>query len=191
MENIRLGFAMCGSFCTYETVLRELSALKETFPDIVPIMSETSYLTDSRFGSSVEFTGRVEAICGRPILKSIPETEPIGPKKLLDVLLIMPCTGNTIAKLAGGIADSAVTLAAKAHLRNERPVVLAVSTNDGLAANARNIGELLNRRNFYFVPFRQDDPVKKPRSLVADMSRAGEAVRAALEGRQLQPILLG
>ncbi len=189
METIRLGFAMCGSFCTYETVLRELAALRQTFPEIVPIMSETSCSTNSRFGTSEAFVHRVEELCGRPILKSIPEVEPIGPKKLLDALLIMPCTGNTIAKLANGIADSAVTLAAKAHLRNERPVVLVVSTNDGLAGNAKNIGELLNRRHYYFVPFRQDDPDGKPRSLVADMSLAGETVWATLAGWQIQPIL--
>ncbi len=181
---------MCGSFCTYETVLEELERLNEQFSHIVPIMSETSYFTDSRFGESELFIERVETICGRAVLKSVPETEPIGPQKLLDVLLVMPCTGNTIAKLASGIADSAVTLAVKAHLRNERPVVLAVSTNDGLAGNAANIGQLLNRRNIYFVPFRQDDPIKKPRSLVAEMSLAGDAVRAALKGEQLQPILI-
>lgn len=190
MQTIRLGFAMCGSFCTYETVLEELERLREQFSDIVPIMSETSYFTDSRFGPSERFIERVELICGRTVLKSVPETEPIGPQKLLDVLLVMPCTGNTIAKLAAGIADSAVTLAVKAHLRNERPVVLAVSTNDGLAGNAGNIGQLLNRRNIYFVPFRQDDPERKPRSLVAEMSLAGETVCAALRGEQLQPILL-
>lgn len=190
MQTIRLGFAMCGSFCTYETAIGELEHLKAEFSDIVPIMSEMSYFTDSRFGECERFIERVETICGRPVLKSITQTEPIGPKKLLDALLVMPCTGNTIAKLASGIADSAVTMAVKAHLRNERPVILAISTNDGLAGNAANIGRLLNRRNLYFVPFRQDDPFQKPRSLVAQMSLAADTVKAALNGEQLQPILL-
>lgn len=190
MQTLRLGFAMCGSFCTYETVLEELENLCREFSEVIPIMSETSYFTDSRFGPSEYFIERVEDLCGRPVLKSMTETEPIGPRKLLDALLVMPCTGNTIAKLAAGIADSAVTLAVKAHLRNERPVILAISTNDGLAGNAASIGQLLNRRNIYFVPFRQDDPINKPRSLVALMNLAGDTVRAAMEGRQLQPVLL-
>lgn len=191
METIRLGFALCGSFCTYDAALRELEQLRARFFDITPILSEHGATTDSRFGAGAEFVRRAEAICGRPAITTIAGAEPIGPKKLLDVLLILPCTGNTIAKLAGGVTDSAVTMAAKAHLRNERPVVLAVSTNDGLAGSAQNIGQLLARRNYYFVPFRQDDPAGKPRSLVADFSLAGDAVEAAFSGRQLQPILLG
>ncbi len=190
MENIRLGFAMCGSFCTYEPVLRALAQLREEFETIVPILSERSASTDTRFGLAVDIRRRVEDICGRKAITTVAEAEPIGPKKLLDVLLIMPCTGNTIAKLALGVTDSAVTMAAKAQLRNERPVIVAVSTNDALAGNARNIGELLARRHYYFVPFRQDDPQGKPRSLVADFSRAEQTIKAALEGRQLQPLLL-
>ena len=189
MEKIRLGFAMCGSFCTYEPVLRELERLRGEFETIVPILSERSAATDTRFGLASAVRGRVEDICGRKAITTVAEAEPIGPKKLLDALLIMPCTGNTIAKLALGVTDSAVTMAAKAQLRNERPVVLAISTNDALAGNAKNIGELLARRHFYFVPFRQDDPQGKPRSLVADFSRAEQTVKAALEGRQLQPLL--
>ena len=191
MENIILGFAMCGSFCTYEPVLRELERLRGEFETIVPILSERSTSTDTRFGLAADIRRRVEDICGRPAITSVAEAEPIGPKKLLSALLIMPCTGNTIAKLALGVTDSAVAMAAKAQLRNERPVILAVSTNDALAGNARNIGELLGRRHYYFVPFRQDDPVGKPRSLVADFAKAGDTVIEAIKGRQIQPILLG
>lgn len=189
MEKIRLGCAICGSFCTYEPVLRELERLRGEFETIVPILSERSASTDTRFGLASAVRERVEDICGRKAIATVAEAEPIGPKKLLDALLIMPCTGNTIAKLALGVTDSAVTMAAKAQLRNERPVVLAISTNDALAGNAKNIGELLARRHYYFVPFRQDDPQGKPRSLVADFSRAEQTVKAALEGRQLQPLL--
>lgn len=189
METIRLGFAMCGSFCTYDTVLGELEALCAQFSDITPIFSERSAATDSRFGEAAAFVQRAEALCGRRAITTIAGAEPIGPKKLLDVLLVMPCTGNTLAKLASGVTDSAVTMAVKAHLRNERPVVLAVSTNDGLSGSAENIGRLLNRRNYFFVPFRQDDPVRKPRSLVARMELAAETVHAALRGEQLQPII--
>lgn len=189
METIRLGFAMCGSFCTYDTVLGELEALCAQFSDITPIFSERSAATDSRFGEAAAFVERAEALCGRRAITTIAGAEPIGPKKLLDVLLVMPCTGNTLAKLASGVTDSAVTMAVKAHLRNERPVVLAVSTNDGLSGSAENIGRLLNRRNYFFVPFRQDDPVRKPRSLVARMELAAETVHAALRGEQLQPII--
>lgn len=189
MKKPTIGFAFCGSFCTYEAVLQGLQALKALYPDIVPIFSENSYQTDSRFGTAADFCARVADLCGRPVLHTLSEVEPFGPRKLLDLLVIAPCTGNTIAKLANGIADSAVTLACKAHLRNGRPVVLAVSTNDGLAANAENIGKLLARRHFYFVPFGQDNAEKKPTSLVADMKRIPETVTAALRGEQLQPIL--
>ena len=156
MENIVIGFAMCGSFCTFDTVIRQLETLKQEFPQIQPILSEASSQTDSRFGDAAGFMARIEKICGRPIIRTIPQAEPIGPKKLLDALVIAPCTGNTIAKLANGITDTTVTMAAKAHLRNNRPVILAVSTNDGLSANGKNIGELMNRKNIYFVPFGQD-----------------------------------
>lgn len=189
MKEPTIGFALCGSFCTYEAVLQSLQTLKESYANIIPIFSENSYQTDSRFGTAASFRARVEALCGRPVLHTLAEVEPFGPRKLLDLLVIAPCTGNTIAKLANGIADSAVTLACKAHLRNGRPVVLAVSTNDGLAANAENIGRLLARRHFYFVPFGQDNAEKKPTSLVADMTQLPAAVAAALRGEQLQPIL--
>ena len=190
MKDIRVGFALCGSFCTHGRALLELEKLCGEYGTVIPILSEACRRTDTRFGKAEELRAAVERLTGQKALDSIPEVEPIGPKKLLDVLVIAPCTGNTLAKLAGGVTDTAVTMAAKAHLRNGRPVVIAMATNDGLSAAARNIGELLVRKDYYFVPFGQDDPEKKPRSLVADFSRIGETIDAALEGRQLQPILL-
>lgn len=192
MEKLRVGIAMCGSFCTFDTALAAFEALAATGKYVLtPILSETAYRTDSRFGTAAGFIARMEKICGGSVLCSIPQVEPIGPKSLLDVLVIAPCTGNTLAKLAHGVTDTAVTMAAKSHLRIGRPVVLAVSTNDGLSGSAQNIGALLQRKNVYFVPFRQDDPAKKPFSLVADFSRLEEALGAAVEGRQLQPVLVG
>ena len=190
MKTPVLGFAMCGSFCTFAPVLEALEELHTVFPDIIPIMSDVSFETDSRFGTAASFRERLESICGREILHTIPAVEPIGPKALLDALVIAPCTGNTIAKLANGIADTPVTLAAKAHLRNEAPIILAVSTNDALAGNAANIGKLLGRKHYYFVPFRQDSPQKKPRSMVADFTRLTATVCHALQSEQIQPILL-
>ena len=190
MEHTRLGFAMCGSFCTFKPVLDELERLHETYQDIYPIMSTISYTTDTRFGSAESFRQRMQFICGREIIHTIAQAEPIGPKKMLDILVIAPCTGNTLAKLANGIADTPVTLAAKAHLRNEAPIVIAVSTNDALAGNAENIGKLMARKQFYFVPFRQDDPIGKPTSIVADFSLIPDALVAAMEDVQLQPLLI-
>ena len=157
---------------------------------IVPIVSETAAATDTRFGTAAEFLQQLEKLTGRRPIRTIAEAEPIGPKKLLDVLVIAPCTGNTIGKLACGITDTSVTMAAKAHLRNGRPVIVAVASNDGLSGSASNLGALLNRKGYYFVPFGQDDPEKKPCSLMADFSRIGETVEAALAGRQVQPMLL-
>lgn len=185
-----IGFAFCGSFCTFEPVLAALSRLCRDYETVQPIISGAVAATDSRFGRAADFRARMEAICGRPVWDSLAQVEPIGPKKLLDLLVVAPCTGNTLAKLAAGIADTPVTLACKAHLRNGRPIVLAVSTNDGLGANARSIGTLLDRKHLFFVPFGQDSPEKKPASLVADMARIPETVSAALEGRQIQPLLL-
>lgn len=183
-----IGLALTGSFCTLRSVLDAVSPLRERYT-FVPIFSEAVYETDTRFGSAADFRREVEALCGTPVLHTLPQVEPLGPKKLLDLLLIAPCTGNTLGKLACGIADSPVTLACKAHLRNGRPVVLAVSSNDALAGNAANLGLLLNRRSFYFIPFGQDAPEKKPCSLVADFSQIPDTIEAALAGRQLQPIL--
>lgn len=188
MEQKTVGFALCGSFCTYRAVLDALAELTRTYR-IVPIQSAVSADTDSRFGKAADFRAEIERLCGCPIVDTIPAAEPIGPKRLLDALVVAPCTGNTLAKLANGIADTPVTLACKAHLRNARPIVVAVSTNDGLAANAENLGRLLARRHYYFVPFGQDDPAGKPASLVADMAQIPDTVALALEGRQLQPLL--
>ena len=190
MRKERVGFALCGSFCTHQEVLKELERLCGEYESVWPIVSEVCLRTDTRFGTAADLLSTVERLTGHSAINSISEAEPIGPKKLLDVLVIAPCTGNTLGKLAGGITDTAVTMAAKAHLRNDRPVVVAVASNDGLSGAARNLGELLVRKNYYFVPFGQDDFAQKPCSLVADFSRIGETVQAALEGRQLQPVLL-
>ena len=184
-----IGFALCGSFCTFSAVFPVMRKLSEEY-DLIPIFSQAVSTVSSRFGTPEEFGARAEDICGRPPLDTIAQVEPIGPKKLLDALVIAPCTGNTLAKLSHSIADTPVTMAAKSHLRNARPIVVAVSTNDGLAGAAENIGRLLARKHYYFVPFSQDDPVGKPTSLVADFSALPEALRLALEGKQLQPILL-
>ena len=191
MDTLRVGFAVCGSFCTLSRAMTALEQVKAAFGDVTPIASETTVATDTRFGPAHEFLREMERICDKRVISTIVTAEPIGPKKMLDVLVIAPCTGNTLSKLAAGMADTSVTMAAKAHLRNGRPLVLAVSTNDGLGAAARNIGELLCRKNVYFVPFRQDDPEGKPTSLVADFSLVADTVRAAADGIQLQPVLLG
>lgn len=186
---MNIGFAMCGSFCTYEQVFPILEILA-SIHTVTPIFSAAASSTDSRFGNAANFLSRAEKICGTMPLTTIPQVEPIGPKKLLDALIIAPCTGNTLAKLAHSIADSPVTMAAKSHLRNGRPVLIAVSTNDALAGAAENIGRLLNKRNYYFVPFGQDDPIKKPTSMVADFSKIPRALELALEGKQMQPLLV-
>ena len=189
-SSLHIGFALCGSFCVYAKVFPVIEALREAGAEVIPILSAASAATDTRFGAAADHIARLTALTGRTPIRSIAEAEPIGPKKLLDILIIAPCTGNTLAKLAAGIADGPVTLAAKSHLRNERPVLIAVSSNDALAANAASIGTLLARKHFYFVPMRQDAPQEKPRSVVADFSRIPDAAAAALSGCQLQPILL-
>ena len=186
---MNIGFALCGSFCTYEKVFPVMEALAQTH-NVIPIFSFAAGSVDSRFGTAAAHLVRAEDICGKKAMCSIPDVEPIGPKKMLDVLVIAPCTGNTLAKLAHSIADTPVTMAAKSHLRNGRPVVLAVSTNDALAGAAENIGKLLGRKHYYFVPFGQDDPINKPTSLVADFSKIEATAKAALEGRQIQPVLI-
>ncbi len=185
-----IGFALCGSFCTFSQVFPVLEALSSAHT-VIPIFSYSASQTDSRFGQAADFLRRAEVLTGQTPITTLAAAEPIGPKKLLDLLIIAPCTGNTLAKLAAGIADTPVTMAAKSHLRNARPILLAVSTNDALAGAAGNIGKLLARKHYYFVPFRQDDPVKKPTSAVADFRLIPEAARLAAEGKQLQPILLG
>lgn len=190
MEHLRVGYAFCGSFCTYSKAMAALEEVVGRYDWVQPIVSEVGAVTDTRFGSARDFMQEMERLCGRPVIDSIKAAEPIGPKKLLDVLVIAPCTGNTLAKLAAGVTDSSVTMAAKAHLRNGRPVVIAVSTNDGLAASGKNIGALLDKKNVYFVPFGQDDPAGKPTSLVADFKQIPATIDAAMEGRQLQPVLV-
>ena len=190
MKTQRVGFALCGSFCTHAAVLKELEHICREYGTVLPIVSQACQTTDTRFGRAEDFLARVEELTGHKPIDSIQAAEPIGPKQLLDVLVIAPCTGNTLAKLAAGVTDTPVTMAAKAHLRNDRPLVAAIATNDGLSAAARNLGELLARKNYYFVPFGQDDPQRKPCSLMADFTRIGETVEAALEGRQIQPVLL-
>lgn len=191
MEQVRVGFAFCGSFCTYDQVMPALERAKAKYGDVTPIISEKSAETDSRFGPAHEFIREMERICDKRVIDTIPKAEPIGPKKLLDVLVIAPCTGSTLSRLANGMSDTSVTMAAKAMWRNGRPVVVAVSTNDGLAGSAKNIAALLDKKHVFFVPYRQDDPVGKPTSLVADFTKINDTVDAALQGRQLQPLLLG
>ena len=184
-----IGFALCGSFCTYSQVIPIMGTLAKKY-DIIPILSPAAAGTDTRFGAAEEHIKSISDICGRPPLTTLTEVEPIGPKRLLDALVIAPCTGNTLAKLSHGIADTAVTMAAKSHLRNGRPVVVAISTNDALSGAAENIGRLLNRKHYYFVPFGQDDPAGKPASMVAHFDRLPAALEAALQGQQIQPLLL-
>ena len=186
----RIGFAMCGSFCTFKKAISALESLSAANADIFPIMSEMSYNTDTRFGTAEAFRNKIEEITGHSIIKTVQEAEPIGPKAMLDLLVILPCTGNSLAKLSNGIADTSVTMAAKAHLRNSRPVLIAVSTNDALGCAAKNIGSLMNYKNIYFLPLAQDDCEKKPNSLIADFSKLNDACEAALDNRQLQPLLL-
>ena len=190
LSGVRAGFALTGSFCVFSRVFPAVEALIAAGAAVTPVLSAAVASTDTRFGTAESHRARLEALTGHAPLCGIAEVEPIGPRKLFDILVIAPCTGNTLAKLAAGIADGPVTLAAKSHLRNGRPILLAVSSNDALAANAPSVGTLLARRHFYFVPMGQDDPAGKPRSVVADFSRIPDALAAALEGRQLQPILL-
>ena len=189
-KDLRVGFAFCGSFCTMSKALAALEQTAARFGPVTPIVSETVESTDTRFGAAHDFMREMERICSRRVVSTVAGAEPIGPKGLLDVLAICPCTGNTLAKLAHGVTDTAVTMAAKAHLRNGRPLVLALATNDGLTGSAPNLGTMLNRKNVYFVPFGQDDCMGKPASLVADFSLVPEAIEAACRGEQMQPLLL-
>lgn len=190
LEDARIGFAMCGSYCTHRRTLEVLETLAPQCGSVIPILSRDSGSQDTRFGTATALREELEGLCGHPVWDSIQQVEPIGPRGLLDLLIIAPCTGNTLGKLAAGITDTAITMAAKAHLRNGRPVLLAPSTNDGLSVSLRNLGDLLCRKGYYCVPFRQDDPVKKPTSLVSELSLIPEAARLALQGEQIQPLLL-
>ena len=187
-DKLRVGLAMCGSFCTFEKVLTIAEDLKDRY-DLTAILSETAANTDTRFGRAEDYIRRLEALTEKTVIQTIPQAEPIGPKGLFDVLVIAPCTGNTLAKLAHGITDTAVTMAAKSHLRNGRPLCIAFTTNDGLSVTLQNVGALLTRKNVYFVPFHQDAPLGKPNSLAADFTKLEQTFQSALGHKQLQPIL--
>lgn len=191
MSKSNVGFALCGSFCTFKKVIPQIEALVSLGYNVIPIMSGVSYSTDTRFGKAEDFIKQIEDITGKKIIHTICGAEPIGPKMLLDVLVIAPCTGNTLGKMANGITDTSVTLSAKAHLRNSRPVIIAVSTNDALGAAAKNIGLLMNSKNIYFVPMRQDDPLNKPNSIVADFTKIPETLDFVLtNGKQNEPLYI-
>ena len=183
-----IGYAFCGSFCTLSASLNSMKILIDRGADVLPIMSERAYSTDTRFWSARDFVNRVEELCGREVIHSLDSAEPLGPKMPLDSLIIAPCTGNTLAKIANGITDTSVSMAAKAHLRSNRPLILALASNDALSANLKNIGTLLSRKSVYFVPMEQDDPVEKPHSLIADFELLPETLNCALEGRQYQRV---
>lgn len=191
MSNETVGFALCGSFCTFKKVIPQIEKLVNEGYKVIPIMSHMAYTTDTRFGKARDFNEQIETICKENIIYTISGAEPIGPKELLDVLVIAPCTGNTLGKLANGISDTSVTLAVKAHLRNQRPVIIAVSSNDALGTSARNIGTLMNSKNIYFVPMEQDDYINKPNSIVADFRYIPDTVKEVLAtNKQPQPMLL-
>ncbi len=189
LANKKIGIAFTGSFCTYKRIFEELEKLIKAGAEVYTIFSNSAQTIDSRFGKSSDFIKKATEMTGRAPILTIPEAEPIGPKAYLDALVIFPCTGNTIAKLANGITDGPVLMAAKAHLRNEKPLILSISTNDALGMNMKNIGLLLNSKNIYFIPFGQDDHIKKPNSLIAHTEMVIPTVEAALEGKQIQPII--
>ncbi len=190
MTGMKIGFALCGSFCTIDKAIMEMERLVQEGADVIPIMSEIVENTSTRFGDAKTRLERVKKITEKEILKTIKDVEPIGPKAMLDLLIIAPCTGNTLGKIAAGITDSTVTMAAKAHLRNNRPLLLAIATNDALSGSAVSIGKLLNTKNVYFVPFGQDDPIKKSTSMICDFRKIIPSAKSALEGKQIQPILI-
>ena len=182
-----VGFAMCGSFCTLSKALEQLESLRKAY-HVLPIMSRNTYETDTRFGQAADFIAKTEALCGHEVLHTIPACEPIGPKGLVDAMVVCPCTGNTLSKLALGITDTPVTMAVKSALRIGLPVVICLASNDALGASGQNMARLLNTKNIFFVPLGQDDPVKKPFSLVADFSQLQKTVENALQGKQVQPV---
>lgn len=190
LKGIKIGFVLTGSFCTFKKTLPKMKQLIENGAEILPIMSFNAYNTDTRFGTAKEFVEEIENMTKNEIIHTLKDAEPIGPKKLTDIMIIAPATGNTIAKLANDIIDTPAVMAAKSHLRNGTPLIIAPSTNNGLSGNAENIGKLLNRKNYYFVPFRQDNPITKPRSIVFDPEYLEKTIEYALRGEQIQPILL-
>ena len=187
-EQLTAVYALTGSFCTFSKALQGLQGLLDAGFEVIPAMSFNAARLDTRFGRAADFRARLEEMCGRPVIDTIEAAEPIGPKKMADVFVIAPCTGNTLAKLAWGIVDTPVVMGAKSHLRNGRPVVIALSTNDALAAGGQNLGRLLNTKHFYFVPMQQDDYLKKPTSLSADYGQLVDTVHSALRGRQVEPV---
>ena len=190
LKDKKIGFTLTGSFCTFQKVIPKMKEIKKLGADIIPIMSFNSYNLDTKFGKAKDFIDEIEEITKKKIIHTIQDAEPIGPKKMTDIMIIAPCSGNTMAKLACDIIDTPATMAAKSHLRNNRPLVIAPSTNNGLSGNAENIGKLLNRKNYYFVPFRQDNPITKPRSIVFDTEYIIKTIEYALEGEQISPILI-
>ncbi len=183
-----IGYAMCGSFCTFKRSIAVMEKLRELGHEIIPIMSDVAYSTDTRFGVASEIRKKIENISGGEIINTVKGAEPLGPEVKLDIMIVSPCTGNTLAKLAGGITDTSVTMACKAHLRCDRPLLICLATNDAMSGNLENLAKLLKRKNVYFVPMRQDDPIKKPHSLVGEFEMLPEAMIAAMEGRQLRPL---
>lgn len=190
LKDKKIGFTLTGSFCTFQKVIPKMKEIKKLGAEIIPIMSFSSYNLDTKFGKAKDFIEEIENITGKEIIHTIQGAEPIGPKKMTDIMIIAPCSGNTMAKLACDIIDTPATMAAKSHLRNNRPLVIAPSTNNGLSGNAENIGKLLNRKNYYFVPFRQDNPITKPRSIVFDAEYIIKTIEYALDGEQISPILI-
>lgn len=185
-----IGFAMCGSYCTHKQSLKQLEELISNGYDVIPVVSENVYSTDTRFGRAVDLTERLKELCGKECIHTVVGAEPLGPSIKLDALIISPCTGNTLAKMAQGITDTAVSMAAKAHLRSDRPLIISLASNDALSANLKNIATLLNRKCVYFVPMHQDDPEGKPHSLIADFTLLPATLDAALKGRQYQKIFI-
>ena len=190
LKDVKIGFALTGSFCTFEKTIEQMESLVKLGAEVIPIMSYNSYNLDTKFGTASDHINKIKKITNKDIIHTIQEAEPIGPKKMTDIMIIAPCSGNTIAKLANGIIDTPVAMAAKSHLRNQRPLVIAISTNDALSGSAENIGKILNRKNYYFVPFRQDNPITKPNSLVFDSKLIIDTLEKALEREQIQPIIL-
>lgn len=190
MNAVRVGFAMCGSFCTFSKALKQMEILLQAGYEVIPIMSFNAYSTDTRFGKAEDIRNQIENLCNKRIICSISDAEPIGPKKMTDIMLVAPCTGNTAAKLANAVTDTPVTMAVKSHLRQSKPVLISIATNDALGASAQNIGKLMNTRHFYFVPFTQDNPQIKPNSLVADFTKIPQSLEYALNEQQIQPIFL-
>ena len=190
LKDKKIGFVLTGSFCTFSKTIPKMKELIEKGAEVIPIMSFNSYNLDTKFGKAQDFINEIEEITGKKIIHTIQEAEPIGPKRLTDIMVVAPCSGNTMAKLACDIIDTPATMAVKSHLRNNFPVVIAPSTNNGLSGNAKNIGILLNRKHYYFVPFRQDNPITKPRSIVFDSEYIVKTIESALEDEQIEPILL-